>query len=97
LSLTRTTFRYTRQFDIEPFNDSSAAYVFCNEPPSVLILDSLSWLTLELCNDTDFDTVESCFLEASKGIIEKVEAREVLEQIIEDLQGRDLVAAEETN
>lgn len=42
----------TQGWDLEPYADLSAAFVFVREPFGVSVLDRLTWYVLELCDGT---------------------------------------------
>ena len=44
------TFRHTSGWDVEPYADRSAAFVFVRNPVSVMVLDKFTWYLLEICD-----------------------------------------------
>ncbi|GAA0246877.1 hypothetical protein GCM10010492_53090 [Saccharothrix mutabilis subsp. mutabilis] len=47
----------TSGWELEPYADLSAAFVFVREPFSVSVLDRLTWYVLELCDGSPRDAV----------------------------------------
>lgn len=47
----------TQGWDLEPYADLSAAFVFVREPFGVSVLDRLTWYVLELCDGVTREAV----------------------------------------
>ena len=47
----------TSGWDLEPYADLSAAFVFVREPFGVSVLDRLTWYVLELCDGSTREAV----------------------------------------
>lgn len=58
--------RRTTGWDVEPFADLSAAFVFFEKPVRLVVLDQLTWYILELCDGRSADAVAQKLAEVKK-------------------------------
>lgn len=80
-------------FDLQPLDDFSSAFIFQTSPPSVLLLDQHAWLVLKLCNSQSLRELKDAYLSALGEVISVQEAQTNLIQVLEMLEQRGLIAS----
>lgn len=80
--------RRTSGWELEPFADGSAAFVFATEPPGISVLDRLTWYVLELCDGSPITQIEDRVAGVAQGLRD---ARTVARARLRTLEERGLV------
>ncbi len=91
------TFCQNKGIDIRPLDDCSSAFVFQVHPPSIILIDSYSWLVLELCEGQSFEELKNSYLSAINSSISPIEAHTRLVETIEMLEQRGLIISDSSN
>ncbi|WP_406274227.1 hypothetical protein OH779_38850 [Actinacidiphila glaucinigra] len=88
---------YTRTpgWTLSPYDDLSHAFVFVREPITVLVLDRLTLLALELCTGHSWDTAIERFAEITARDPESSQARTKFRQLARELERQRLIARTE--
>jgi hypothetical protein len=89
-------FQTTENFNLQPLDDFSSAFVFRISPPSVLLLDQHAWLVLELCNGQPLNALQDAYLSALNAVAEPQEAQTKLMQALETLEQQGLITSSVT-
>lgn len=80
-------------FDLQPLDDFSSAFVFQIFPPSALLLDQHAWLVFELCNGQPLEELKEAYLSVLGEVASAQEAQTILMQVLELLKHQGLVVS----
>lgn len=91
------TFYKNKGIDIRPLDDYSSAFVFQVHPPSIVLIDSYSWLVLELCEEQSFEELKNSHLSVISSSTSPAEVHIRLVETLEMLEQRGLIVFNSSN
>ncbi|WP_134765085.1 hypothetical protein [Nocardioides sp. 1609] len=87
---------HTSGWELEPFADMSAAFVFFHSPVRLVVLDRLTWFVLELCDGRSEEEIAERVMAlraGARGAGAGTEGRAIVADRLATLRARGLLAS----